>query len=451
MPDDTQSLILDLKKYTMNKNNVTSGEDYAFKPVPLNARSNLFTVTLIRIGIMTALAQFMLGAMLGHAMTFGEALLATFLGSLILEFVSLGLGIAGAREGLSTSLLARWCGFGRLGSVLIGLVIAVSLLGWFGVQNAVFANGLNYAFDGQLGFAWSAAISGMVITVLVAFGFRALSWTAKIAVPLFFFVIAWISLILLEGHNIVALITSAPAGTPLTLGAAATAVAGGYIVCALTTADISRYCQNERHVFWMVTWSIIVGEFIVNSIAILIAHALNTDDVVSIMTQTAGVLGLLSVILSAVKINDVNLYSSSLAFANTVEGVTGKKWRHTWLTLGLGIIGTTLSIMGILEEFTRFLIILGVVFPPIAGVMLVDYYILRTSRQLFDAARAEQKLPTEASTPQIGWLAVFACVVGTLAGLGIKFGIPSLNSILVAGLVYGGLAKINPSLRSSRI
>lgn len=147
----------------------------------------------------------------------------------------------------------------------------------------------------------------------------------------------------------------------------------------------------------------------------------------------------------------MNLYSSSLAFANTVEGVTGKKWRHTWLTLGLGIIGTTLSIMGILEEFTRFLVILGVVFPPIAGVMLVDYYILRTSRQLFDAARAEQKLPTEASTPQIGWLAVFACVVGTLAGLGIKFGIPSLNSILVAGLVYGGLAKINPSLRSSRI
>jgi len=32
----------------------------------------------------------MLGATLGHAMTFNPAMLATFLGSLILEFVSLG-------------------------------------------------------------------------------------------------------------------------------------------------------------------------------------------------------------------------------------------------------------------------------------------------------------------------------------------------------------------------
>ncbi len=426
----------------MNKNNVL-GDDYAFSPVPPTARSNLFSMILIRIGMMTALSQFMLGATLGHTMTFSQALLATFLGSLILEFISLGLGVAGAREGLSTSLLARWCGFGRLGSVLIGVVIAVSLVGWFGVQNAVFAEGLNYVFEGQLGFGWSAVISGMTITGLVAFGFRALSWTAKIAVPLFFVVVGWISLILLQRHNITDLITSMPTGTPLTLGAAATMVAGGYVVASLTTADISRYCQNERHVFWMVTASIIVGEFIVNSIAILIAHALKTDDVVSIMTQTAGWIGLLSVILSAVKINDVNLYSSSLAVANTVEGFTGRKWRHTWLTLALGTIGTTLSIMGILDKFTHFLILLGTIFPPIAGVMLVDYYVLRTSRSLLDAARTGQTLPT--STPLIGWPAICACVAGSAVGWNAKFGIASLNSILVACIVYGVIAKIRAS------
>ena len=43
---------------------------------------------------------------------------------------------------------------------------------------------------------------------------------------------------------------------------------------AFTTPDISRYCQNSKHVFWMTLTSIVIGEFVVNGIAILIAHAL---------------------------------------------------------------------------------------------------------------------------------------------------------------------------------
>lgn len=326
----------------MNQDNAIH-DDYLANPVPQTARSSFLSVVLIRIGMMTAMAQFMLGAMLGNSMTFGQAMLATLLGSLILEFISLGLGFAGAREGLSTSLLARWCGFGRFGSALIGIVIAISLLGWFGVQNSVFAKGLDYAFDGRLGFGLSAAISGVALTALVAFGFRALSWTAKVAVPLFFLVIGWIVLVLLSGYNIIDLATTLPSGTPLALGAAATAVAGGCVAGALTTPDISRYCQNGRHVFWMITISIIVGEFVVNSIAILIAHALKTADVVDIMTQTAGWVGLLSVILAAVKVNDVNLYSSSLAFANVIDSVLGKKSRHTELTIILGTVSTAIE------------------------------------------------------------------------------------------------------------
>lgn len=52
----------------------------------------------------------------------------------------------------------------------------------------------------------------------------------------------------------------------------------------------------------MTLTSIIIGEFIVNGIAILIAHALDTHDVVTIMGQTAGWIGLLTVILSAIKL-----------------------------------------------------------------------------------------------------------------------------------------------------
>ncbi|EKA27772.1 putative purine and pyrimidine permease, partial [Yersinia enterocolitica subsp. enterocolitica WA-314] len=87
------------------------GDDYSVSRLPASAKSSFISVTLVRVGAITTLAQFMLGATLGHAMTFNQAMLATFLGSLLLQFVSLGLGIAGAREGLSISLLAPWGGF----------------------------------------------------------------------------------------------------------------------------------------------------------------------------------------------------------------------------------------------------------------------------------------------------------------------------------------------------
>ncbi|WP_407079222.1 purine-cytosine permease family protein [Candidatus Williamhamiltonella defendens] len=418
------------------KNKLPNTHDFSFMRVPLDCRYSLFTMVMVRIGIMTALGQFMLGAMLGHAMPFYDALLATFLGSMLLEFVSLGLGIAGAREGFSTSQLARWCGFGLYGSSMVSILIVLSLIGWFGVQNAILANGLNYALNNKPGFVTSALLSGLGLTALMTFGFRALGWIAIVTVPLFMLVVGWIVCELLAGYHLIELMTTLPTGQPMTLGMAATAVGGGYIVTSVTTADIGRYCQNSRHVFWMITLSIIVGEFVVNSIAILIAHALNTSDVVTIMTQTAGWIGLLAVILSALKINDSNLYSSSLALLSAVEGISGRRLSYVGLTLALGTAGTLLTVAGILEQFTGFLILLGVIFPPVAGVMLCDYWLLKTHRVELDESLRQQQLPDPKILPAVGWNGVIACLAGILTGLMIKMGIPSLNSLLVSITVY---------------
>lgn len=411
-------------------------DDYPVNRVPLNVRLPFFNVALVHIGMLTALDQFMLGAVLGHSMTLGQAFLAIFIGSAIFGVVTVGLGYAGMKEGMSGSLLARWCGFGRIGSVLIGLVIAISLIGWFGVQNAVFAKALNFAMADRLGFGWSAALSGIALTLLVAFGFRALRFTAKIAVPMFVIVVGYISIMTLSGHNIAELIASAPNGEAISISAGATMVVGGCIVASLITPDMTRYSQKGKHVFWMTMLSIIVGEFIVNGLAIIIARALNTADVVTIMSQAAGGIGLIAVIFSTLRVNDINLYSSSLGIANAIEGVTGKKLRYVSITLVIGLIGTLLSVAGILDRFIDFLTLLGVLFPPIIGVMLVDYYILRTHKVLLETSRAEGILPDSAQTPLIGWPAIIASIAGAIVGLAFEWGVPAFNSLLAASLLY---------------
>ncbi|RLY98166.1 cytosine permease, partial [Yersinia enterocolitica] len=194
--------------------------------------------------------------------------------------------------------------------------------------------------------------------------------------------------------------------------------------------------KNGKHVLGVTIFTIVAGEFVVNGLAILIAKTLGTADVVTIMSQAAGGAGLLVVVFSTLRVNDLNLYSSSLGIVNAVEGLTGKKLKYISTTLVIGVLGTTLSVLGILDRFVDFLTVLGVVFPPIIGIMLVDYYVLRSHRKILDKTRQEGTLPNEKQTPVIGWVAIIASIIGSIVGLVTEWGIPTINSLVVASFIY---------------
>ncbi|CNH22968.1 putative permease [Yersinia aldovae] len=411
-------------------------EDYPLSRVPQDKRVSFFSVAIVYMGALTSLDQFMLGAVLGNSMTLTDAFTALFVASIIFCVVTYGLGMAGMREGVSGSLLARWCGFGRLGAALVGVVVAVSLLGWFGIQNAIFAKSLDFALGQKLGFNLAAILSGSLLTILVAFGFKALRVAARIAVPMFILLVAYISFKILTGHNISDISQLTAAGDTLSTSAGITIVMGGAIMASLVTPDLTRYSKNGKHVLGVIFIGIIVGKCAVNGLAILIAKTLGTADVVSIMSQAVGVTGLLVVVFSTLKVNDLNLYCSSLGIVNVVEGFTGKKLKYLSTTLVIGGLGTTLSVLGILDRFIDFLTVMGIVLPPIIGIMLTDYYVLRSHRKILDMSRLEGKLPDETQTPVIGWVAIITSIAGSIVGVMIEWGIPTINSLLAASLIY---------------
>ena len=171
----------------------------------------------------------------------------------------------------------------------------------------------------KLGFGLAAGLSGTLLTILVAFGFKALRIAARIAVPMFIMLVAYISIITLTGHNLPEIIQLVPPGEPLSISAGITIVVGGAIVASLMTPDLTRYSRNGKHVFGVTIFTIIAGEFVVNGLAILIAKTLGTADVVTIMSQVAGGAGLLVVVFSTLRVNDLNLYSSSLGIGQKTE------------------------------------------------------------------------------------------------------------------------------------
>ena len=111
----------------------------------------------------------------------------------------------------------------------------------------------------------------------------------------------------------------------------------------------------------------------------------------------------------------------------------------------IGILGTTLSVLGILDRFVDFLTVLGVVFPPIIGIMLVDYYLLRSHRKITDESRRTGQLPNE--TPTIGWAAIVASIAGGAVGLATEWGVPTINSGGRQPAVLGAQTGLQPGAK----
>ena len=139
-------------------------------------------------------------------------------------------------------------------------------------------------------------------------------------------------------------------------------------------------------------------------------------------------------ITATLKLNEWNLYSSALGVVNFVSTTFGRNLHRRITTIVLGLVGTVLAAVGILGQFTGFLIILSVVFPPIAGIMIAEYFIVKVWRPQLDSSRADGTLPVTA--PRIVPATIVIWVVSALAGYFITWGIPSLISLFLAMILY---------------
>jgi cytosine permease len=75
--------------------------------------------------------------------------------------------------------------------------------------------------------------------------------------------------------------------------------------------------------------------------------------------------------------------------------------------------------------------------PPIAGIMVAEYFLVRRWRPALDESRAQGRLPDT----EPGWVPATLVIWIGAAVLGWwseqeQFGIPALNSLLIAGIAY---------------
>ncbi|WP_214411240.1 purine-cytosine permease family protein [Sphaerisporangium fuscum] len=414
-------------------------DDYALTRVPERARYSWLSVAVQRFGQVSALSQFLLGATLGFGMGFWQAFLALTLGAVILEVVAVFVGVIGVREGLSTSMLARWTGFGRAGSAVIGLAIGISLIGWFGIQSAVSAQGLAGLVGGLPEWGWSL-VFGLLVTAIVLWGFHSMAWTAYLTVPAFLLLVGWSIVTELSRHDVGALVASPPPGPHLTLLQGTTLVAGGFIVGAIITPDMTRFNRSVADVVKQTLVGVTLGEYVIGMAGVLLAHAVGTSEITTIVTSSVGWVGILVIVAGTIKINDWNLYSSGLGLVSFVGTVFGRRVHRGAATAVIGLVGSVLAAAGILNQFIEFLMLLGVVFPPIAGIMVAEYFVVRRWRGELEAARAAGALPEQAPNWVPATLVIW--LAAALVGKFVDVGLGSINALVVAFVLYVAAGKL---------
>ena len=408
--------------------------DYATVRVPGDKRRSMFNIAIVQAGYCIVMSGLYTGAAISAGLGFWQSILAIILGNAILTVYSALMGIAGAREGVSTSVLARHS-FGRDGSKLVGLVAAITMLGWYAVQVGFFGETMHTMFPGA-GFITSVKFAGLwggILMMITAYhGYKGLATLSKIAVPAIIGLSIWgITLAVSAKGGWGALMAMKPT-TQMTLGSAAVLIVGSFAGGGACQADITRYAKDAKSV-WV---SSLIGYLGANSFIIVAgmvtSMAVGSADLPYVLLQLGlGIPALIVLISAQWTSNDNNLYTASLGFSNLTQLEKNK------IVIILGIIATIVGVMGMADYFIPFLTVLGIAIPPMAGIIIADYYIVHKGSYKFGPGTKYSK---------INFIAILSWIIATIVGFVVTAGIQSFNSLICAFVLYIALGKLNLKL-----
>lgn len=434
---------LDLNKSANNGAQIDVFGDFANVKVPENQTKSFYGMFLVFTGVLVCVAVLYGGAALGTGLSAKDILIASVTGSLILGVIGALTAIIGAHTRTSTYLLLRYP-FGRGGSKLAGAAVSGigTGIGWFFIQAYLFGTvfeTVSMEVFGEIYWITSAPVSsfwGACLMCLTAyFGYKGLAFLSYLAVPLFMIVLlAGTYAAVTEAGGLAQALVAMPSA-PMSMSMAITSVIGMYVAGATITPDISRYARTPKEgaLAWFL--QVVILQPLLMLCAGLLTLLTPTGDIAQAMTFLGMGLGALAlIILGQWTTNDNNLYNGSLAFANTFR-IAKKK--ITLIQGGIGAVFASLTASGFFgaDPFMNFLNQLGRFLPPIAGILIADYYIFRPCIMGIKDPKKRYVFGEGTVYPQWNWVGIISWVLGTLLSPYIP-GAVGFNSIAVAFVSY---------------
>lgn len=414
-------------------------------PVDESETVSGFQIGVVLIGITITLPLMYSAGELAQGIGLADGIVAALTGALILSLMSIPAAIVGVRSRLSSYMIIEHT-FGYAGAKFVNFWFGVFLLGWYAVTAELFGRTLFLAAGELTSFSmpewgWTVSSSAIVI-VTTMYGFRAIDRLALLAVP--FLLLALIAVVILSLRetgfsDLLALDDTGAIDMPTAISA----VIGAAIVGVVLTPDLTRYARNVRD---CITASFI-GQgcgmsivYVCSMIPVLVWGEL--EPMTYMILIGFGVVALFVLVFATWTTNVINLYSTALACRASIPAGT-----YRTVVVLTGIAGTIAALVGIADNLIDFLVVMGLLVPPIAGVYLADFFWFR--RTDFSPERLDGRPP----------IRVNAVVVGLGSGIASTWmfytdrsltSLGAVDSLLISIVAYIALQKVTGRGRAAR-
>ncbi len=377
------------------------------------------------VGMVMCIPAYTLAAsLIESGMSWGQAVGTVFLGNLIVLVPMLLIGHAGAKHGIPYAVLAR-ASFGTRGARLPALLRALVACGWYGIQTW-FGGMMIYTLAGVLiGHPLEGEkIAGLGINLgqLVCFllfwaiqfyfvvhGIESIrkleTWTAPIKIVICF-VLLWWAWDKAGGFGPILHQPSqfAPGGPKAgqfhaVFWPSLTAMVGFWATLALNIPDFTRFAKSQRDQVVGQAIGLPVPMGLLAALAVIVTSATvviygkalwDPVDLASRMTGAAVLVGLIILLIDTVSVNlAANLvgpaYDFSALSPSRISYRTGG-----YITVGIAIAMMPWKILESTQGYIfTWLIGYSALLGPVAGILMVDYYLVRRTELDVDALYAE--------------------------------------------------------------
>ena len=399
-----------------------------------------FQVGIVIVGISITLPLLYSAGELVRGIGLSKAIIASVTGAMILSVMSVPAAIVGSRTRLSSYMIIEHT-FGYVGAKFVNFWFGIFLLGWYAVTAELFGRTLFLA-AGEL-TTWTLAepvytiVSSILVIITTVYGFKAIDRLALIAVPFLLLALIAVVVVSLQQTSFDDLLQVS--GEGIDMPTAISAVVGAAIVGVVLTPDLTRYTRTTLD---CVVASFVgqgggmISAYVLGMIPVLVWNELEPMNYMFIIGYGGLALGVL--VFATWTTNTVNLYSTALAARASVP-----LGNYRSVVVICGIVGTAAALIGIADNLIDFLLVLGLLVPPIAGVYLCDFFLL--GRTDFSAARLEER-------PAIKVNAVIVGIGGGIVATWMYYSdlsltsVAPLDSLLISIVAYLALEKASAVL-----
>ncbi len=404
--------------------------DYELQRVPHSARRSFWAVTSVWVGYVFLLASMMAGAGLAAGLPLKTVIIVTLVANCFLSLIAGVMSVISFQTGYTFAVTSRFS-FGLHGSKLPSIIYALIQVGWYTIQSAIYGHLLAIAFElGPVGEGLAMMGSALVMGAFAIRGFKALEVLSLVAIPaMIFLCIATAMRAVQEVGGWAALFAAQP-DQPMALFSAISIVIGTWVFGASTTiADFNRFARSRRDAFkGAVVGLLVVNSFVVLCGAVAGASAGDYDMVNILMGMGLVVPAFVLLTTNLWTTNGANLYSVGLTLANVFNLPRSR------IMYAVVVLCALLTLFKPYEIGAIFgiLITVGIVVPPLAGILIADYFVIHR-QQYPDLDQVRFK--------GVNLNALIAWVTASLVAYYVDWGLTALNGLVIAFIAYSLLMK----------